>query len=64
LPDDLDPDAILAATRSDKKARDGQVEYSLIAALGMIDEAGGRFSRRVADADVLAVLRAPQPTAA
>ncbi|MEW5918779.1 MAG: 3-dehydroquinate synthase family protein, partial [Gemmatimonadota bacterium] len=64
LPDSLDPDAILAATRSDKKARDGHVEYSLVAALGTIDEAGGRFSRRVPDADVLAVLRAAQPTAA
>lgn len=34
LPALLDPDAIVAATRTDKKARGGRVEYALIAAVG------------------------------
>ena len=44
-PPDLAPSELIAATRTDKKSRDGVVEYSLLARIGAIDTAGGRYSR-------------------
>jgi 3-dehydroquinate synthetase len=57
VPRHLIPVDVLAATRSDKKARDGRVEYSLLARLGAADEAQGKFSRAVRDSDVSDVLQ-------
>jgi 3-dehydroquinate synthase len=55
-PSTMTPAAILDATRSDKKARHGSVEYALPARIGaMAGEADG-WSIPVADAEVLAVL--------
>jgi 3-dehydroquinate synthase len=58
LPDDLDPAAVLAATRGDKKARAGRVEYALPAAVGAMAACGGRWATAVDDGPVLAVLAA------
>jgi 3-dehydroquinate synthase len=55
-PRGLDPEAVLAATRSDKKARAGRVEYALPADVGAMADAGGRWSVPVDDALVLEVL--------
>jgi 3-dehydroquinate synthase len=57
LPDGLAPDAVLAATRSDKKATGGRVEYALPTRVGAMADADGRWSVPVPDALVLAVLR-------
>lgn len=55
-PSTMSAAAILDATRSDKKARHGSVEYALPTRIGeMAGEAAG-WSIPVADADVLAVL--------
>lgn len=51
-PPDMDPEAVVAATRSDKKARQGRVEYSLIDEIGRAHAAGGRWSVAVEDAVV------------
>ncbi len=55
-PRELSTSDVLSATRSDKKARDGQVEYTLLARIGAVDAAGGRYSRPASDADVALVL--------
>ncbi|MGQ0540061.1 MAG: 3-dehydroquinate synthase [Gemmatimonadaceae bacterium] len=52
----LPADDVIAATRVDKKARGGVTEYALLQRIGAADEADGRFSRPIADADVRAVL--------
>ena len=52
LPTVMDVEAVLAATRSDKKARQGRVEYSLIEEIGRAHSAGGRWSVAVEDAVV------------
>ncbi|MGQ0640416.1 MAG: 3-dehydroquinate synthase [Gemmatimonadaceae bacterium] len=57
VPKHLVPVDVLAATRTDKKARGGQVEYSLLSRLGAVDEAHGHFSRAVRDTDVSHVLQ-------
>jgi shikimate kinase/3-dehydroquinate synthase len=46
------PEAIVAATRADKKRRDGEVPFVLVAAPGDV-----RHGQRVADADLLAAVR-------
>lgn len=48
-PRDMSAEAIIAATRSDKKARAGRVEYSLIERIGAAHAAGGRWSVAVED---------------
>ncbi len=64
----LDPEAVLAATRGDKKTRAGQVEYALPTRIGATAEARGRWSLPVPDALVREVLApawtAPSPGAA
>ena len=55
--EDLDPAHVVRLTRGDTKARGGQVEYALPAAVGrMAGEASG-WGVRVPDDLVLAVLR-------
>lgn len=59
LPASLSPERLLALTRTDKKARAGAVEYALPVAVGTMAGADSRWSVRVRDDDVIAVLRAP-----
>ena len=56
-PAGMDRSAILAATRGDKKARRGAVEYALPARVGAMAGEGSGWSVSVADAEVLAALR-------
>ncbi len=56
VPAEMSGDAILEATRSDKKARDGLVEYALPAKLGMMAGADRGFAIPVPDAIVLDVI--------
>jgi 3-dehydroquinate synthase len=63
-PDALDPDAVLAATRSDKKARAGSVAYALPTRLGAMADADGRWALPVPDDVVRAVLAPSEPFAA
>lgn len=56
VPLGIDPAAILAATRSDKKARGGRVEYALPAAIGMMAGADSGWGLPVPDEAVLGVL--------
>ena len=56
-PADQDPDAILAATRGDKKARSGAVEYALPRRIGMMAGADRGWGTPVSDDVVLEVLR-------
>jgi 3-dehydroquinate synthase len=56
VPLGMDPAAILAATRGDKKARGGRVEYSLPAAIGAMAGADGGWGLPVPDDVVLSVL--------
>jgi 3-dehydroquinate synthase len=55
-PTGMDRDAILAATRGDKKARRGSVEYALPARVGAMAGQSTGWSLPVADAEVLAAL--------
>jgi 3-dehydroquinate synthase len=64
VPSRLAPADVLAATRTDKKTRDGRVEYALLARIGTADDAAGRFSRAVTDADVSYVLQTFQESPA
>jgi 3-dehydroquinate synthase len=52
----MDRSAILAATRGDKKARRGSVEYALPSRIGAMAGEGSGWSIPVADNEVLAVL--------
>ena len=52
----MEPAAILAATRSDKKAREGRVEYALPAAIGAMAGAESGWGLHVPDEVVLHVL--------
>ena len=52
----MDRSAILAATRGDKKARRGSVEYALPSRVGAMAGESSGWSIPVADAEVLAVL--------
>ncbi|MFL5560704.1 MAG: 3-dehydroquinate synthase [Gemmatimonadaceae bacterium] len=56
LPLGIDPPAIVAATRSDKKARGGRVEYALPAAIGTMAGSDRGFAIAVDDEVVLSVL--------
>jgi 3-dehydroquinate synthase len=57
LPAEMNPEGVLAATRSDKKARKGRAEYSLIERIGTASAADGAWAWPVEDAVVLEVLR-------
>jgi 3-dehydroquinate synthase len=57
IPGHVEPEAVLDAARSDKKARDGHVRYTLVAETGQVartDEGG--WTHGVADDDVAPVL--------
>lgn len=56
LPAGLTPEVVLAATRGDKKARAGQVEYALPTRVGAMAAADGRWAMPVPDAVVLDAL--------
>jgi 3-dehydroquinate synthase len=56
FPDSMSPAAILAATRNDKKARGGTVEYALPSALGQMAGAAHGYGTPVPDAVVLDAL--------
>jgi 3-dehydroquinate synthase len=56
VPAAMASDAILEATRSDKKAREGVVEYALPAKLGVMAGADRGFGMPVSDAMVRAAL--------
>ncbi len=55
-PPDLDPDAVLAAARLDKKARRGTVEYAVPTRIGAMADGGGRWTVPLPDALVRAAL--------
>jgi 3-dehydroquinate synthase len=55
-PASLAAEAVLAATRGDKKARAGVVEYALPLRVGAMEPAGGRWAVPVSDALVREVL--------
>jgi 3-dehydroquinate synthase len=57
VPTEMSAEAVLAATRSDKKARKGRVEYSLLERLGSASAAEGRWAHPIEDAVVLAEVR-------
>ena len=56
VPAGMDPDAIIEATRSDKKARGGLVEYALPCRVGEMAGAAQGYGIRVEDAVVLRAL--------
>ena len=56
LPASIAADEVVIATRGDKKARAGQAEYALPAAVGEMNQAQGRWSVPVNEAIVLEVL--------
>jgi 3-dehydroquinate synthase len=56
IPGDLDPEAILAFTRSDKKGRGGRPRYVLLSQPGQV-ASGTDWAREVPDDQVLSVLR-------
>jgi 3-dehydroquinate synthase len=53
LPEGASATEIVSATRTDKKARDGHVEYALPAALGSMSGEGSAYGIRASDQDVL-----------
>lgn len=57
LPPGLDPDAVVAATRTDKKNASGIVRYALLESLGVADRADGQWVRPVPDPLVREVLQ-------
>ena len=57
VPRAIEAEAIVAATRGDKKARAGHVEYALPAAIGRMAGGDRGWAVRVDDAAMLAVLR-------
>lgn len=63
-PASVSDDALIEATRSDKKAREGRVEYALPAGLGAMDRGPtARWSRPVSDDDVRSALIESRRTA-
>ena len=56
LPTGISPEAVLAGTRSDKKARAGRVEYALPSRVGAMAGEGSGWSVAVADAEAHAIL--------
>ena len=63
-PPTLDPEPLLALTRTDKKARAGRAEYALPRAVGVMAGSDTGWSVAVPDSDVLALLREPGHRAA
>jgi 3-dehydroquinate synthetase len=56
LPDGVSPAEVVTATRTDKKARAGQVEFALPRAMGEMAGTETRYGVRVSDADTLRAL--------
>lgn len=56
VPAHVDTAEVLAAARTDKKAREGKVRYALITRIGEADRADGAWTRAVPDDEVAAVL--------
>ena len=56
VPEDIPAEAVISATRADKKAREGQAEYVLLTGIGNADAAGGRWARAVPNTVVREVL--------
>jgi 3-dehydroquinate synthase len=56
LPEGASPAEIVTATRTDKKARDGHVEYALPRALGEMGGSESAYGIRASDADVVQAL--------
>ena len=56
VPSHVDTNAVLAAARSDKKAREGRVRYALIERIGRPARHDGAWTLPVADEEVAAVL--------
>ena len=63
VPRDLSPEAIVAATRGDKKARAGSAEYALPAAIGRMAGCDEGWAVRADEGVVLEVLRAGREAA-
>ncbi len=59
VPEGIDPQALVSATKGDKKNRAGAVRYVLPRCIGEMEPAEGRWSVPVRDDDVLDVLRGP-----
>jgi 3-dehydroquinate synthetase len=57
IPQGMDLDAVLAATRTDKKARDGAVEYALPSRIGAMAGGDRGWGIPAPDAAVLDALR-------
>jgi 3-dehydroquinate synthetase len=57
-PDTIDPEALLGATRGDKKAMHGSVRYALPTRIGAMHAADGAWALPVSDDVVRAALRA------
>ncbi len=62
-PSTLAPTDVLAATRADKKSRNGQPQYAFLSRIGAVDIAEGRYSRPAPDEAVRRVLQR-SPTSA
>lgn len=60
IPESLAPEAIVAATHLDKKARGGRVEYALPSRVGAMAAADAGWAVAVDDRDVRRVLSRPQ----
>jgi 3-dehydroquinate synthase len=58
IPESMQPEAILAATATDKKARAGAVEYALLSDVGQMLNSDAGFGTAVSDEVVLDALRA------
>jgi len=58
VPERFDAAAILAATRSDKKARAGHVEYAVASRVGVMAGAGTGYALPLADDVVRAAIEA------
>ena len=56
LPEGISPAEVVTATRTDKKARGGQVEFALPRALGEMAGSESQYGIRVSDADTLRAL--------
>lgn len=56
LPAELDPAAVLEATRTDKKARRGAVRYTLVERVGAVARSAEAWTHEAADEAVLAAL--------
>lgn len=57
IPPGITPDALLLATKGDKKNRSGMVRFALPTEIGSMEESNGQWSVRVSDEDVLEILQ-------